>query len=39
MQGVQELEELTKTNFIGMIAFATPELGRWSTIGGIGVMV
>jgi len=22
-----------------MIAFATPELGRWSTIGGIGVMV
>ena len=22
-----------------MIAFATPELGRWSTVGGIGVMV
>lgn len=39
MEGVKELEMFTKENFIGMVAFATPELGRWSTVGGIGVMV
>lgn len=24
---------------MGKILFATPELGRWSTVGGLGVMV
>lgn len=32
--------ELTiKSNLLGPIAFVTPELGRWSTMGGLGVMV
>lgn len=26
-------------NKLGPIAFITPELGRWSTMGGLGVMV
>lgn len=26
-------------NKLGPIVFCTPELGRWSTIGGLGVMV
>lgn len=26
-------------NKMGPIVFATPELGRWSTVGGLGVMV
>lgn len=26
-------------NKLGEIVFATPELGRWSTVGGLGVMV
>ena len=28
-----------ETNQMGPIVFATPELGRWSTVGGLGVMV
>jgi starch synthase len=24
---------------LGPIVFCTPELGRWSTVGGLGVMV
>jgi len=32
-------EELTKTMKVGPIVFTCPELGRWSTIGGLGVMV
>ena len=27
------------SNKLGPIIFATPELGRWSTVGGLGVMV
>ena len=26
-------------NKLGPICFITPEIGRWSTIGGLGVMV
>lgn len=28
-----------ETNKMGPIVFCTPELGRWSTVGGLGVMV
>ena len=28
-----------ETNKMGPILFCTPELGRWSTVGGLGVMV
>lgn len=28
-----------ETNQMGPIVFCTPELGRWSTVGGLGVMV
>lgn len=28
-----------KCNNMGAIIFSTPELGRWSTVGGLGVMV
>ena len=27
------------SNILGPICFVTPELGRWSTVGGLGVMV
>jgi len=27
------------SNKLGPIIFCTPELGRWSTVGGLGVMV
>lgn len=30
---------IIKSNLLGPIAFATPEIGRWSTVGGLGVMV
>jgi len=26
-------------NKLGPIVFCSPELGRWSTVGGLGVMV
>lgn len=29
----------TQSNKLGPIVFCTPELGRWSTVGGLGVMV
>ena len=32
-------EKLYRNNILGPICFITPELGRWSTIGGLGVMV
>ena len=32
-------EKLYKNNILGPICFISPELGRWSTIGGLGVMV
>ena len=28
-----------QSNILGPICFVTPELGRWSTVGGLGVMV
>ena len=30
---------IAETNEMGSIVFLTPELGRWSTVGGLGVMV
>ena len=36
---VRAASALTKCNNMGPIVFATPELGRWSTVGGLGVMV
>ena len=30
---------MIQTNKLGPIVFCTPELGRWSTVGGLGVMV
>src|ERR1017187_1098242 len=32
-------ESIIKKNKLGPIFFFTPELGRWSTVGGLGVMV
>ena len=35
----KEAENIFYSNIIGPICFVTPELGRWSTIGGLGIMV
>ena len=35
----QEAENIFNSNVIGPICFVTPELGRWSTVGGLGIMV
>jgi starch synthase len=32
-------EQILETNKLGPIVFTAPELGRWSTVGGLGVMV
>lgn len=32
-------ENIVLTNKLGPIVFIAPELGRWSTVGGLGVMV
>ena len=32
-------KDLFESNILGPICFVTPELGRWSTVGGLGVMV
>lgn len=32
-------ESIVVNNKLGPIIFCTPELGRWSTVGGLGVMV
>lgn len=34
-----EAEKILSQNVLGPICFVTPELGRWSTVGGLGVMV
>jgi len=39
MTAYKVADEIVKTNKLGPIVFATPELGRWSTVGGLGVMV
>ena len=36
---VRAAKQISKTNGLGPLVFATPELGRWSTVGGLGVMV
>ncbi len=36
---VEIAEQILESSKIGTIAFCTPELGRWSTVGGLGVMV
>ena len=32
-------KNIYESNILGPICFVTPELGRWSTVGGLGVMV
>lgn len=34
-----ECKRLLASNSLGPIVFCSPELGRWSTVGGLGVMV
>ena len=36
---VKTAKVLVESNKLGPIVFCTPELGRWSTVGGLGVMV
>ena len=36
---IQTAENIFNSNILGPICFVTPELGRWSTVGGLGVMV
>lgn len=36
---VRAAQSISQCNKLGDIVFATPELGRWSTVGGLGVMV
>ena len=36
---VRAAQSIAQCNKLGTIVFATPELGRWSTVGGLGVMV
>jgi len=36
---VKAAEEMVSPNQLGPIVFMCPELGRWSTVGGLGVMV
>lgn len=34
-----ECQNVIEQNKLGPIVFCSPELGRWSTVGGLGVMV
>jgi hypothetical protein len=36
---IRAAKALNACNNMGQIVFSTPELGRWSTVGGLGVMV
>jgi Starch synthase catalytic domain len=36
---VKAAKSVIDSNALGPIVFCTPELGRWSTVGGLGVMV
>jgi hypothetical protein len=36
---VKAAKSVVEGNKLGPIVFCTPELGRWSTVGGLGVMV
>lgn len=33
------IDKILVENKLGPIAFITPEIGKWSTVGGLGVMV
>ena len=36
---IETSKNIFDSNILGPICFVTPELGRWSTVGGLGVMV
>ena len=36
---ISTAKNIFESNILGPICFVTPELGRWSTVGGLGVMV
>jgi len=36
---VRAAKAMNESNRLGPMVFCTPELGRWSTVGGLGVMV
>lgn len=36
---LKAIDGLIGENKLGPIAFITPEIGKWSTVGGLGVMV
>jgi hypothetical protein len=36
---IKAARDILKANKLGPIVFTAPELGRWSTVGGLGVMV
>lgn len=36
---VRAAQAMHDSNQLGPIVFCTPEVGRWSTVGGLGVMV
>jgi len=37
--GIDVFDHLEYDNRLGEVVFVSPELGRWSTVGGLGVMV
>lgn len=39
MPPTRAASSIYESNKLGPIVFCTPELGRWSTVGGLGVMV
>jgi len=39
MPPVRAADAIFNCNKLGELVFITPELGRWSTVGGLGVMV
>lgn len=36
---IRAAQSIYGSDGLGPIVFATPELGKWSTVGGLGVMV
>jgi starch synthase len=36
---VRAAQSVYGSDGLGPIVFATPELGKWSTVGGLGVMI
>ena len=36
---IRAAQSIHDSNLLGPIIFCSPELGRWSTVGGLGVMV